>query len=100
MTGTRIDRRGFLRNAGGTALGAAAAGSIAQLTPSALARSSPLATSTGSSTKRRVDRSTRRRASSSPTSRSKGSRPALTMCWERAGESHARSSTLPGRMAT
>ena len=39
MTGTsRIDRRGFLRNAGGTALGAAAAGSIAQLTPSALAQ--------------------------------------------------------------
>ncbi len=39
MTGTsRIDRRGFLRNAGGAALGAAAAGSIAQLTPSALAQ--------------------------------------------------------------
>jgi len=39
MTGTsRIDRRGFLRNAGSAALGAAAAGSIAQLTPSALAQ--------------------------------------------------------------
>ena len=39
MTGTsRIDRRGFLRNAGGAALGAAAAGGIAQLTPSALAQ--------------------------------------------------------------
>jgi hypothetical protein len=34
MTGeSRIDRRGFLRNAGGATLGAAAAGSIAQLTP-------------------------------------------------------------------
>src|SRR5258708_8680117 len=39
MTGTsRIDRRGFLRNAGGAALGAAAAGSSAQLTPSAVAQ--------------------------------------------------------------
>ena len=39
MTGTsRINRRGFLRNAGSAALGAAAAGSIAQLTPSALAQ--------------------------------------------------------------
>src|SRR5258708_17244592 len=39
MTGTsRIDRRGFLRNAGSAALGAAAAGSSAQLTPSAVAQ--------------------------------------------------------------
>src|SRR5262249_59102679 len=35
---SQIDRRGFLRNAGGAALGAAAAGSIAPLSPPAPAQ--------------------------------------------------------------
>ena len=39
MTGmSRIDRRGFLRNAGGAALGVAAAGSVAQLSRPARAQ--------------------------------------------------------------
>ena len=102
MTGTsRIDRRGFLRNAGSAALGAAAAGSIAQLTPSALAQEKFPARdinwiiyqAPGGS----IDTTAR---IIQPYLEKHGVKTSLTMSWERAGESHARSSTPLDRTAT
>ena len=71
---SRVDRRGFLRNAGRTALGAAAARqpSVHGHPRPWRRRSSRRATSTGSSIRRRADRSIPPRASSSPISRSNG----------------------------
>ena len=100
MTGmSRIDRRGFLRNAGGAALGVAAAGSVAQLSRPARAQdkfpardiSWIIYQAPGGS----IDTTAR---IMQPTSRSMGSRPASIMSWARAAASRAASSTPRGRM--
>ena len=102
MTGmSRIDRRGFLRNAGGAALGVAAAGSVAQLSRPARAQdkfpardiSWIIYQAPGGS----IDTTAR---IIQPYLEKHGVRPASTTSWERAGASPAPSSTPRGRTAT
>src|SRR5262249_5595762 len=91
---SQIDRRGFFRNAGGAALGAAATGGIAPLSPPAPAPGKVPARDI------HLIIFPAPGGSLSTTSRRTSSRPASTMCWERAGASHAASSPPRGRTAT